>query len=124
LKDGIALDDYVYNRADIYFDFNAPVLTNSAFNYYPSTVGITETEPVVLDAFPNPTNGIVTVLIEAKENKNVRVLVRDAFGQVVHKQQQNLSGRKNNIRLNINYLASGLYFIQIGTNGKLTKMIK
>lgn len=61
-KAGLPLGTVVENSASIYFDFNAPVLTNTAWITYDVTIGAgTPLGSPAIRVFPNPVRGRATV---------------------------------------------------------------
>ncbi len=70
-----------------------------------STVGI-ETNPLnsALSIYPNPTNGMITVMLEGDFN----IMIQDARGRVVMQQSGN-----NNMNIDLYSLESAVYFITV-----------
>ena len=114
----------VNNFADIYFDYNAPVRTNTVFNTIYDTVlvriglGLNEAkenlEPHVL-VFPNPTIDKFYIQLD-KGVKEMQIKLVDATGKAVY-EVSNLTG--NNIEMKASDLNHGIYFIQIYDKNKL-----
>jgi len=73
------------NRAAIYFDFNAPIITNTATTLFGEPVGTVD--PIALGwlrAFPNPTSGDLTVVWEGPSARgNTSLEIWNALGQRV-----------------------------------------
>jgi uncharacterized repeat protein (TIGR01451 family) len=123
-KTGLALGTRLENFADIYFDFNDPVRTNTTVNtiwqptYTPGildTVFVTATKtPIVgkdLSIFPNPTKGKVNVVTAATAS----ICVFNSNGAMVLR--RNLETGSNEVDLSS--LSRGLYLIQLnGSGGK------
>jgi uncharacterized repeat protein (TIGR01451 family) len=66
MQSGLALGTQIKNRAYIYFDYNAPVITNYALNTISLATSITEFGAKgESGVYPNPTNG--TVMINNKD---------------------------------------------------------
>lgn len=124
LKDGIPLNQNIYNKASIYFDYNSPIVTNTAFNYYSKDLSANELESSIQELYPNPTNDLVTLTIDHYESASKVLFVRDAFGRIVLQNQVGLTGGKNFIQVNLSGLANGIYFVQLGTKGKAIKVMK
>ena len=105
----------IENTAYIYFDYNAPIITNTTQNNFDITVG--QLEPVISKnefvLYPNPSNGVFSF----KESKNVKqVEVCNLLGEQIvtqgHQKQINLSA-----------FARGIYYVRI--NGEVVvKLVK
>ncbi|MFN6378938.1 MAG: endonuclease [Flavobacteriales bacterium] len=76
-----------------------------------------------LEVFPNPSNGVFNVAVEAATSEMVDVVVSNAAGARVSLGKQTLVQGRNVIAVNQN-LEAGIYFIEvIAANGKLVKSI-
>lgn len=104
----IALNDEVNNRADIYFDFNAPIFTNTTSTTFVDVLGIEEATALDIVVFPNPASTVVNIqtasAIQAIELSNT-------LGQRIKSIQ--ISADKKQV--DISALASGLYFMKVAT---------
>src|SRR5690554_735024 len=110
-KDDVQVGDVITGDAAIYFDFNAPIITNM--------VHTTLVEPLSTPNVPNPLNQIV--LYPNPANKTLHIHLTDGVeleeirlynlqGQEV----QQISGKTTTIE--VERLASGMYFLDITTN--------
>jgi uncharacterized repeat protein (TIGR01451 family) len=100
----------IENTANIYFDFNEPVITNTTLNTIDNTVGITdankENEQVLI--YPNPSNGTVNIK-RLEENSTVSVF--NSLGKLVH--QATVTGSSNySFQMNG---AQGVYVLQVAS---------
>jgi uncharacterized repeat protein (TIGR01451 family) len=116
------VSDSIFNRAAIFFDFNAPVITNKAKTIFTSTVAVFDIKNLGLNVFPNPTTGIVTINTMNKDLKDIFIDIVNLNGQFVLREKLN----GINPSLNIQSVAEGLYFIKISTNegSRIFKMLK
>jgi len=74
---------------------------------------------------PNPAQNFVNVNITSTVKENVRLMVYDASGKNVFTQNASLSSGNNNIKINVNKLSLGNYFIKVaGTNQIVASFIK
>ena len=74
---------------------------------------------------PNPAQNFVNINIASTVKENVRLMVYDATGKNVYAQNASLISGNNNIKININKLSLGNYFIKIsGTNQIVASFIK
>jgi hypothetical protein len=74
---------------------------------------------------PNPAQNFVNVNIASTVKENVRLMVYDATGKNVFTQNASLISGINSIKINVNKLSFGNYFIKIaGTNQIVASFIK
>lgn len=74
---------------------------------------------------PNPAQNFVNVNIASSVKENVRLMVYDATGKNVFTQNAILVSGNNNIKINVNKLSLGNYFIKVaGTNQIVASFIK
>lgn len=119
----------ILNDADIYFDFNAPVITNQTvhtinnwINAFP--VGVKTNivnQTSTIKVYPNPTTEMLNVEIANLQSSNLPTLItiENMLGQVVYTKQttQQLN------QFNISTFVSGVYFIKVVSGGK-TEYVK
>ena len=104
--------DSIFNKAAIYFDFNSPVITNKVKTLFAPIVSTTELKSLGLSVFPNPTKGILNIAVSNDNIKDMVIEVINLNGQVV--KSEILRGQ--NIQVNIQSIASGLYFLKVKTS--------
>jgi hypothetical protein len=106
--------DSILNKAAIYFDFNAPVLTNTASTKF-STLTVSSLEQYNLEfrAYPNPTNGIVN--IELAKEADATIEIFNAVGQAVSRQILSLPLGGLNGQVDMSTFQTGLYVLKIKT---------
>ncbi len=101
----------IFNDADIFFDFEAPITTNQTFHEINDatqpdlTTGIISVDQILnsLIVFPNPTNTLLN--INTKSNyKTIEVI--NTLGQI-------LLTKENSFVINVSSISSGIYFIQL-----------
>jgi hypothetical protein len=139
LKKGLLPGTEIRNRAAIYFDQNAPVITNNTHhtigNPYESLL-TTLPEPVntntaagALTLAPNPTSGNTLItLTQPLEREGLGLRVLDATGRVVMQQENAFRFAQETQALNLTALPAGLYLVQVTdknrtviTQGKVVK---
>jgi len=120
IKEGLPLGTQIRNSAAIYFDFNAPVITNTTSN----TIDITASLPRVqqsryLNVFPSPFSD--EIIVEG-EYSGCMYQLSNVFGQVVS--EGRLFGRRHTVRTG--EWSEGIYFLRIeGNSGSVVrKLIK
>lgn len=111
-KATIAVNDVIQNTANIYFDFNFPIVTNTVN----TTVTALETADFTESAFvlhPNPTKDFVNIVLPSNDSLK-KATIYNALGQKL------ISG--NTVAIDVNSLSQGTYFISVEThNGSSTQ---
>jgi hypothetical protein len=86
---------------------------------YSKVVSVVFETSAQANIFPNPAKGNdITLDIDIERDMNIDIQWIDAAGRVSLQQQQQVQAGKNKLSLNINELASGIYWIQIRTANK------
>jgi uncharacterized repeat protein (TIGR01451 family) len=119
----------ILNDADIYFDFNAPVITNQTLhtiNHWLNAfaVGINTTiksDVSGINVYPNPTTGAISIDLQESTPKT-EIIVFNLLGKEVQKTELRNAAKAE---LNIDG-ESGIYFIKItsGTKTAIVKVVK
>ena len=119
----LPLGSIIRNTAAIYFDFNAPVITNTATTEVALVSGVAGVNKPQLQVYPNPNKGSFMVQLQNMREQNVRAELRNVLGQTVW--QQNLVAENGNVQQQIktSNLSKGIYYLQVNT-GKGTAVQK
>ena len=112
LKDNLPLGTQINNTAYIYFDYNAPVVTNTTVSTISLGTGIPsasdESDGLILKLFPNPAKDYVTV--STGENALGGFLqLTDVAGRTVLRER--LQSATFNIQTSA--MAAGVYFVKV-----------
>lgn len=122
LKENLPLGTAISNTAFIYFDFNAPVVTNTTVNTISldNPIGIKPVSGTIsVSVFPNPTTGQVTVQVPQSQT-GFTLWLYNVYGDAVN--QLSIAG--NNGILSLASQPAGVYFIKIETaNGSAIKKV-
>lgn len=107
--DGLMVGNMISNTANIYFDFNAPVITDPNILMIDGSTGIADGAIQGLNIFPNPTSAVV--FIQAQSNALIEeVQLIDLSGRVLeHRLVRNTSRSEFSLKGR----SSGLYFIRV-----------
>jgi uncharacterized repeat protein (TIGR01451 family) len=111
----------ISNTAYIYFDYNAPIITNTTQNNFDITVSATnlKSNPESFEIYPNPSTGIFTF----KDGKSIqRVEVYNVMGQEI---AVFVGDKTNKVskQINLSNYSKGIYFAKI--NGSVVlKLVK
>jgi len=68
----------------------------------------------IASVFPNPSSGLVTVLLNAPENGNVNIRLLDMAGRILETRSVNVLMGNNSIPFNLTKRAKGQYLISVG----------
>jgi hypothetical protein len=123
LKPALSPGTEIKNRAAIYFDYNAPVMTNQTLNTIQLVTGIGETNKVTdMIVYPNPATNELYLNTGTTEDA-ISISIYDLQGRLV--QDQKINKNSSIQKLNISFLVNGFYFIELIKNdgSKLTKKI-
>ena len=105
--------DQVHNSANIYFDFNEPVITNDAVFSVEIHTGLSSADGLSISAWPQPFDEHLTIS-GALNGASIRLY--DAVGRVV----ASIQGTANMHELNTSDLGPGLYVLTITDGGSGT----
>jgi uncharacterized repeat protein (TIGR01451 family) len=117
LKPNLPYGTFFRNKAAIFFDFNDPIITNTAINGLIDLNGITEVgEAPMLTIYPNPSSGNSTLRFDLRSGPdNVVISVFDALGGEYWQQQATVVAGANFVE--IPELPEGIWFVKY-TDGK------
>ncbi len=108
-KTGLANGTQINNTANIYFDYNAAIVTNTTLNTISMALGVKEEKTEnVYHVFPNPANAELN--INFGKNFNGSVSIVDMLGKEV--MVKTVDGQLNTT-INTSTLEKGVYFIRI-----------
>jgi len=111
----------ISNTAYIYFDYNAPIITNTTQNNFDITVSSNKltSNPESFEIYPNPSTGIFTF----KDAKNIqRVEVYNVMGQEIAVFVGDNTNKVSK-QINLSNYSKGIYFAKI--NGSVViKLVK
>ncbi len=107
----LKVGDSFKNEANIYFDYNFPILTNTAKSTF-QTLGTQEFQfSDYFSLYPNPVNDFVN--IESKSTIEVKSMaVYDVLGQIIIA----VPDAKTVSKIDVSILETGNYFLKMNTN--------
>ena len=109
-KSTLVLGDQLTNRADIYFDYNDPVLTNTTVTTVALPTGIDAvTVNNGLRMHPSPSNGHVNITWTRADVANAQLIVLDALGRVAATVSLNQLVAQSTRTIDLSTLAPGTY---------------
>ena len=107
-KNNVAIGNIMSSKSDIYFDYNAPIITNTV-NTQITALATADFIKSNFSVYPNP--AINHIIIEAKANMESDYEIIDLNGKLL------LKGQTQSLQpINISSLESGFYFLILKTN--------
>ncbi len=118
-KVGYAIGDIIPNFAEIYFDFNPAIITNTCTTEFVETLSNSDFAFSNLNFFPNP---VKNSLMISNDTLIDSIAVSSILGQQI------LSQKVNSLQteINLSTLSNGIYFVKVVCSGaeKTIKVIK
>lgn len=118
---GYSVGTTIANTAEIYFDYNPAIITNTFVTEFVSTLNVENNSLSEFVIYPNPTNDVLNIL--NKENSIItKVNVIDLLGKTIFTSNYDVS----NVTVDLSSLNSGIYFVEVYSNELKTvqKVIK
>ena len=121
LKPGFALGDTVPNTANIYFDFNPAIITNTFTTEFVAALGVATNEVSDFVLYPNPAHDFVQIKLQNNELIE-SIYITDVLGKAVKKVR---AISENQTNISTSDLSSGIYVIEVITqnNIKISKKL-
>jgi len=108
-KNSLVVGDVIEGEAQIYFDFNPPIITNTiATEIVEDLLSVSEYESSLFMVFPNPTTSKLT--IQSKVDIS-QVSIVDMNGRFLNR--FDLSNQCQDVILDVENLSDGIYFLKI-----------
>ena len=121
-KSAIADGAVINNFADIYFDFNVPVRTNTTVNtidYGLVVESVVSNEQVHL--YPNPANENAYLVVSGNSSDKYEVRMTNVLGQEI----KSISGKCNQLmQIDLASMEKGIYFLNIVNDKKVMSVQK
>lgn len=117
-KANLPLGTQIKNTAYIYFDYNAPIITNTTVNEYLQTISVIENISTFrMNIFPNPCSGkfIVEMKDEKKKMQDVELKIYNILGEEILNTQYSIP----NTQIDISFQSKGIYFLKITGDNKV-----
>lgn len=117
-KPNLVVGNTFSNLANIYFDYNFPIVTNNFITTVQNTLGLQEKELMnTIAIYPNPVKDI----LQFQTNEIIlKVDIYDVTGRIIS------SNLVSDNKINLNELKTGNYFLKVFTekDTKITKIVK
>jgi len=110
---GLTPGDFIENTAHIYFDYNAPVVTNTTHTNIVDFVGIHEQHGLLGSiVYPNPFSNELIIRTPNPYTEKREVSVMDITGKVIRR----FESYSEEIKINTGEISAGIYFLNIKSN--------
>ncbi len=121
-KTGYNIGDVIPHSVAIYFDFNAPVITNTWSTTFIPPLSVRSYEKLQFKMYPNPAKENVKITLSTGSIGNFKVELHDIQGKLI---QIPSIRSANNIELNVSSLTSGIYFVKLnnGSQSLVDKLV-
>jgi hypothetical protein len=119
-KSNLTVNDSIINYAAIYFDFNAPVITNIATTHIVLPTFINEnasTDQMVL--YPNPANSTLNIETGNVSTLKSLLIISDVTGRTMLSKSYSPNSTKHNV--DISSFASGVYIVQLKEGERISR---
>ncbi len=127
-KSNLQVGDSIKNFAAIYFDFNEPVITNTAKTHILLFTGLSEQiSTSELFVYPNPSSQEINIQVSNTQGKRISLDVYNLFGQKVKSLfDGKIMSSELKQQFDISSLNQGVYLLQYNVDGvtKSKKIIK
>lgn len=112
-KSTVQIGTKLENFADIYFDYNAPVRTNTTINTYTKNSGVQSVGDMdySLVLYPNPNSGVMQLIVPESLGTDLTLEIYNLQGQVVDK-TKNFNPSSS---ISTEQLPSGIYILKVMT---------
>jgi uncharacterized repeat protein (TIGR01451 family) len=110
-KSSLVLGDEIDNMAYIYFDFNAPIITNTTNTIVaiPTSLSTNE-EAIKIKVLPNPVEGGMLIIQSESMIRSIEIM--EITGKTISRTNVN---QRTNYNVNVDDLRSGVYLLQVKT---------
>ncbi|WP_432672706.1 DUF7619 domain-containing protein [Flavobacterium sp. SM2513] len=121
LNTGFAVGDVIENTAEIYFDFNPAIITNTFQTTFVPNLSTGSFEASNLVVYPNPAREVVQITLQNATETMSKVVIYDIIGKAI----KIISGdNAQQATVNVSDLSKGVYMIEITTDSNLKQIRK
>ncbi|WP_432672707.1 DUF7619 domain-containing protein [Flavobacterium sp. SM2513] len=121
LNNGFVVGDVIENTAEIYFDFNPPIFTNTFETTFVPNLSTGSFDASNLVIYPNPAKEVVQITLRNSAETMSRIVIYDIIGKAI----KTISGNNaQQATVNVSDLSKGVYMIEITTDSNLKQIRK
>jgi hypothetical protein len=113
--------DSISNYAAIYFDFNDPIITNTAVTHIVLSTSLHEVSAIYdhLLVYPNPANSTLTIVTDKLLSSESKLIVYDVTGRTLFSYL--ITATSTNHNIDISSLSRGIYFVQLEAAERISR---
>ena len=111
-KAGYAIGDIINNTADIFFDFNPAIITNTTETEFVAALRADEFDTSNFALYPNPTTNILNIAMKSGNIQSVSV--SDMLGKIILSKVVN----NNLTEIDLSELSAGIYLVKVSAAGQ------
>ena len=112
LKPGFAIGDIIPNTANIYFDTNPAIVTNTFNTQFVSALGNLAFETSNFLLVPNPASNFVQVYLQNNSENIKSIIIYDILGKLLESESYSIEN-KFKTELNVEKYTSGIYILKV-----------
>ncbi|MBF6607945.1 MAG: T9SS type A sorting domain-containing protein [Flavobacterium sp.] len=114
----LVLGDSFDNQAEIYFDYNFPIITNTETTVIEENLSIAEMDINTISVYPNPVSSVLHI----KSRTGISTIsIYDLNGRLLN--TESAGSNQLESELNVASLSSGIYFLEVKSFDK-TQLVK
>ena len=116
---GLVIGSKIKNNADIYFDFNEPVRTNTTITSFDNAASVNSIiTNDILKIYPNPGLGVATIELTSPINCDeiVTLEITDLYGKVIYQ----TTVKNNKFEIDMTGFVNSVYIFKINRNNDKT----
>ena len=118
---GFAVGDIIPNFAEIYFDTNPPIITNTFLSEFGVNLSAQTFTANTVILYPNPTHSILNVNVQGTSESIAKITIYDIIGKSI----KTISGTNSQqMSINVSDLSTGVYMIEIITDTNMKQIKK
>ena len=115
-KTGNIPGDEIKNTASIYFDFNAPIVTNTTLNTIITPAAVPDLDrETSLITYPSPVADEVTILMKGSVGKEIQIDLINAIGQKM-KSMHFIRASNESVSMKVSDLPEGYYMLKVSSD--------
>ena len=112
-KGALAAGVQIKNTGYIYFDYNAPIATNTTTNSFSPLSIEKHSASFQMALYPNPVLDYATLIFTTTKAQQIQIKVLDMLGQELILSNKQVNSGTNTIQINTQALAKGFYLLSV-----------
>lgn len=119
-RHGLAIGSQIKNKASIYFDYNAPIVTNRTLNTIYNGVGVSNVsnQQSSFSLYPNPADKTCYAVINSDIFGGADLYITDITGKTLVSTTVALTIGKQSVPVDVSSLAPGMYLVTLHSMDK------